>query len=105
LCGPELEKDAPAREIAAGDLAEQDADVPATLKNAAQRRGDLAGRERAGRRLVDEGLKLRRSIRVMSTGAWRSFRTACSPPNPTTTTRWRAPDARSSGVVRPRRRP
>jgi hypothetical protein len=52
-----VEKDAPAREIEAGDLAEQDADVPITLKNAAQRRGDLAGRERAGRHLVDEGLK------------------------------------------------
>jgi len=52
-----VEKDAPACEIEAGDLAEQDADVPVTLKNAAQRRRDLAGRERAGRHLVDERLK------------------------------------------------
>ena len=44
-------------QVEAGDFAEQDADVLVALEDAAKRRGDLAGRERAGRNLVHERLE------------------------------------------------
>src|SRR5207247_3994813 len=52
-----VEQDAPCRQIEAGDLAEQHADVLVALEDPAQRRGDLARRERAGRDLVHERLE------------------------------------------------
>jgi hypothetical protein len=54
-----VDPDAPAVEVEAGDLAQDDADIPVALEDPAQRRGDLARRERAGRDLVHERLEER----------------------------------------------
>jgi hypothetical protein len=48
---------APAREVEAGHLAQQDADVLVALEDRAKRRGDLAGRKCTCRDLIHERLE------------------------------------------------
>jgi hypothetical protein len=85
-------------EVEVGDLSQQDADVAVALEDRAQGIGDLARRERPGRDLVGERLEEMEVAAVISTGARRSFKTACRPPKPppTTTTWWRGPEASGS---------
>ena len=49
--------DHPAVEVEAGDLGQLDADVLVLADYVAQGRRDLAGRDQAGRHLVQEGLE------------------------------------------------
>jgi hypothetical protein len=66
-------------EIEIRDVGQYDANVAVALEDPAERIRDLASRKRPGSDLVGQRLKrwkLRRSTRVTSTGARRSFKTA-----------------------------